>query len=77
MCSCAGGGSSARTPLDAEHLQMLEYLILMIHGGRMRKGKEELIKDSGKKVEDRGNLSGLLNNVCSFCLLSRFLCELL
>lgn len=49
MCSCARGGSSARIPLDTEHLQMLKYLILMIHGGRMRTGEEELIKVSGKK----------------------------
>lgn len=41
---------------DPEHLEMLKYLILMIHGGRMRNGEGELIKDSGRKGTVLGNL---------------------
>lgn len=43
-------------PGDPEHLEMLKYLILMINGGRMRKGEEEIIKDSGRKETVLGNL---------------------
>lgn len=61
--SFARGGSWARIYLDTEHLEMLKYLILMIHGGRTKKGK----KDSLKLQEERGSsrkFRSLCRSVC-------------
>lgn len=61
--SFSGGGSWARIYLDTEHLEMLKYLILMIHGGRMKKGK----KDSLKFQEERGSLRKFRGLCCCVC----------
>lgn len=61
--SFARGGSWARIYLDTEHLEMLKYLILMIHGGRMKKGK----KDSLKFQEERGSSRKFRSFCCCAC----------
>lgn len=61
--SFARGGSWARIYLDTEHLEMLKYLILMIHGGRMKKGK----KDSLKFQEERGSSRKFRSLCCCAC----------
>lgn len=64
--SYAQGGSWAWIYLDTEHLEMLKYLILMIHGGRIKKGK----KDSLKIQEERGSS----RKFRSLCLCVCFIC---